>query len=93
MKNRKKAITALLTAAVLLIAVFMAGCARQAEAANKDTVLSANFSDAEFAKLSALQFDGYEEMTVSEFQNRVWELTDTNESQLVGEILPRCGSI
>ena len=29
--------------------------------------------------MSALQFDGYEEMTVSEFQNKVWELTDTNE--------------
>ena len=79
MKNFKKTIAPLLTAAVLLIAVFTAGCARQAEASNKDAVLSANFSDAEFAKLSALQFDGYEEMTVSEFQNRVWELTDTNE--------------
>ena len=71
MKNFKKTIAPLLTAAVLLIAVFTAGCARQAEASNKDAVLSANFSDAEFAKLSALQFDGYEEMTVSEFQNRV----------------------
>lgn len=30
-------------------------------------------------KLLALQFDGYEDMTVSDFQDCVWELTDTAE--------------
>jgi len=79
MKNYKKTITILLVAAVLLIAVFMTGCTKQTQASNKDAALGTNFSDEEFAKLSALQFDGYEEMTVSEFQNKVWELTDTNE--------------
>lgn len=79
MKNYKKTITTLLTAAVLLTAVFMVGCTRLSEAPNKDAIHNTNFSDEEFAKLSALQFDGYEKMTVSEFQNRVWELTDTNE--------------
>ena len=37
------------------------------------------FSDEEFDQLLALQFDGYEDMSVSEFQNKVWELTDTKE--------------
>jgi hypothetical protein len=31
-----------------------------------------------FDKLSALQFDGYEDMTVSKFQNKIWELADTS---------------
>ena len=74
MKNHKKTVRTLLIAAVLLIAVFITGCTALSE-----TQANTNFSDEEFAKLSALQFDGYEEMTVSEFQNKVWELTDTNE--------------
>ena len=77
MKVFKKNITLLVAA--LLSAVFMTGCTKQAEPKNKDVIYNADFSDEEFAKLSALQFDGYEEMTVSEFQNKVWELTDTNE--------------
>ena len=79
MVKHNKIITTLLTAAVLLISIFMTGCTKQVEASNKDSILGTNFSDEEFARLSALQFDGYKEMTVSEFQNKVWELTDTNE--------------
>ena len=74
MKNHKKTVTTLLIAAVMLIAVFMTGCTALSE-----IQANTNFSDEEFAKLSAMQFDGYEEMTVSKFQNKVWELTDTNE--------------
>lgn len=79
MKNHKKTITTLLTAVILLLNVFMTGCTKLSKVPNKDVIDNTNFSDEEFAKLSALQFDGYEEMTVSEFQNKVWELTDTNE--------------
>ena len=79
MKNCKKTIAALLIAAVLLIAVSATGWS--------ETLNNTNFSDEEFAKLSALQFDGYEDMTVSEFQNRVWKLTDTNEYR---SLLERC---
>lgn len=74
MKNSKKIVTTLLTVAVLLTAVFMVGCTKLSEAPD-----NINFSDEEFDKLSVLQFDGYEEMSVSEFQNKVWELTDTSE--------------
>lgn len=38
-----------------------------------------NFSAEDYAKLQDLQFEGYENMTVSAFQTRVWELTDTVE--------------
>lgn len=37
------------------------------------------FTSEEYEKLLALQFDGYKDMTVSNFQKRVWELTDTEE--------------
>lgn len=33
----------------------------------------------EYEKLLALRFDGYEKMSISEFQNKVWKLTDTKE--------------
>ncbi|MDE7283313.1 MAG: M56 family metallopeptidase [Lachnospiraceae bacterium] len=39
----------------------------------------ADFTDEEYDKLRALQFTGYEGMSVSEYQNKVWELTDTVE--------------
>lgn len=35
------------------------------------------FSEAEYKELLALRFDGYEHMTVSEYQQKVWELTDS----------------
>ncbi len=36
-------------------------------------------NDEEFDQLITLKFEGYEDMSVSEFQNKVWELTDTKE--------------
>ena len=76
MKNCKKTIAALLIAAALLIGVSMTGWSE-----------TTCFSNEECAKLSALQFDDYEDMTISEFQNRVWKLTDTNEYR---SLLERC---
>lgn len=37
------------------------------------------FTEEEYSKLLALRFDGYEDMTVSEFQQKVWAATDTEE--------------
>ncbi|MBD5476512.1 MAG: hypothetical protein HDR17_11130 [Lachnospiraceae bacterium] len=42
-------------------------------------VADAGFTQEEYDKLIALRFDGYEDMTVSEFQDKVWALTDTPE--------------
>lgn len=36
-------------------------------------------NERDLQKLHALQFDGYEKMTVSDFQNKIWEMTDTDE--------------
>lgn len=37
------------------------------------------FNEEDYQKLLALQFEDYEDMTVSEYQSKVWELTDTAE--------------
>lgn len=37
------------------------------------------FSESDFEKMLALKFDNYEEMSVAEFQDKVWKMTDTDE--------------
>lgn len=46
---------------------------------DKPNIADTDFSDNELEKMLALKFEGYEKMSVSEFQNKVWELTDTKE--------------
>lgn len=88
MKTKKTSLFAICIAAVLIVGVttaFATSAAGMGEAdAIPDTDFSdsadfADFSEEEFDKLLALRFDGYEDMSVSEFQNKVWELTDTEE--------------
>ncbi|MCI5956124.1 MAG: hypothetical protein MRZ54_03990 [Clostridiales bacterium] len=43
------------------------------------SVLASAFSDEELQMLRALQFHDYRHMTIAEFQNKVWEMTDTPE--------------
>lgn len=80
MKMKKTSFFAICIAAILIVGVTAtfatsaAGSGRE-----KDTIHDTNISDEELDKLLALQFDGYEDMSVSEFQNKVWELTDTKE--------------
>lgn len=80
MKIKKTSLFAICIAAILIVGVTTtfatsaAGSSRE-----KNTIHDTDFSDEEFDKLLALQFDGYEDMSVSEFQNKVWELTDTKE--------------
>lgn len=45
------------------------------------------FSDEELQMLRALQFDDYRHMTIAEFQNKVWKMTDTLEySELLSSL-------
>ncbi len=80
MKIKKTSLPAICIAAILIVGVTTT-FATSAAGTNreKNTVHDTDFSDEEFDKLLALQFDGYEDMSVSEFQNKVWELTDTDE--------------
>lgn len=62
----------------IILAVFvsinaLAGCTGQNDTTDNSS------SKEDYQKLLALQFDGYENMTVSEYQSKVWELTDTTE--------------
>ena len=51
------------------------------------SVLASTFSDEELQMLQALQFDDYRHVTIAEFQNKVWEKTDTQEySELLSRL-------
>jgi beta-lactamase regulating signal transducer with metallopeptidase domain len=80
MKIKKTSLLAICIAAILIVGVTTAFATSAAGSSReKNTVHDTDFSDEEFDKLLALQFGGYENMSVSEFQNKVWELTDTEE--------------
>lgn len=80
MKVKKTSFFAIFTAVILIAGVTAAFATSAAEnGEEKISVPDTDFSDEEFDKLSALQFDGYEDMSISEFQNKVWKLTDTRE--------------
>jgi hypothetical protein len=59
--------------AVLVGISVLTGCTKQNDMPDNA------FNKEDYQKLLALRFDGYEDMTVSEYQNKVWELTDTTE--------------
>lgn len=44
-----------------------------------DSFSEEGYDEEDYEKLLTLQFDDYQHMTVSEFQNKVWEMTDTLE--------------
>lgn len=83
------------TSAVLLVLSTLTGCAGQGRAqaagipdrsAGSQIPLSVgnelpddSFTSGEYEKLRALQFDGYEEMSVAEFREKVGTATDTTE--------------
>ena len=54
-------------------------CEIKVTSGNEDLQFDAYFSDEDYQRLFALQFDDYEDMRISEFQNNVWTLTDTAE--------------
>ena len=80
--------------AALLIMSTIAGCAGQSNKSEQNVASGTNalastlesedipddsFSEEDYEKLLTLQFDDYRHMTISEFQNKVWEMTDTPE--------------
>lgn len=83
-----------LVPAAMLIMGVLAGCAKQTNTPEQSMVSGTNasvgtldsaempddsFSKEDYEKLLALQFDDYRHMTISEFQSKVWEMTDTPE--------------
>ncbi|MEH2937744.1 LptM family lipoprotein [Lawsonibacter sp. JLR.KK007] len=79
-----------LVLAALLIVGVLAGCGEQGNTQAPDNSSApiraqatlpadGSFTSEEYEKLLALRFDGYEEMTVAEFRDRVGATTDTKE--------------
>ncbi len=80
MKIKKTSLLAVCVAAILIVGVTTTFATSAAGSSREKNIISdTNFSDEEFEKLLALQFDGYKEMSVSEFRNKVWEIIDTEE--------------
>lgn len=80
MKIKKTSVFAVLTAAVLTILAAAAfGTTAAGGGLEKRSMPDESFSAEEYEKLFALQFEGYEDMSVAEYQDRVWEMTDTEE--------------
>ncbi len=82
MKIRNMSFITPVTAAVLIIgiaSVFATSVAGKNPAEAVASIPDTTFSEEEYAQLLALRFDGYKRMTVSEYQQKVWEMTDTPE--------------
>ena len=90
----------LLVLAALLIMGALADCGEQGNTpapATSNTPVSAKdalpsdstFTSVEHEKLLALRFNGYEEMTVAEFRDKVGAVTDTKEYADLFERLPK----
>lgn len=78
MKIKKTSVCGILAAAMLVASVTTVFATTAAPKSQMtDTVPGTVFTEQEYDMLLALRFEGYEDMTVSEFQNKVWEITDT----------------
>lgn len=70
-----------MTSVILIIgvAVAVATCAsaKKTEQTKNNSVNFQGYSEEDIDMLRALRFDGYEDMSVSEYRQKVWELTDT----------------
>lgn len=80
MKMKKTSVVATFVAIALIISVTTA-FATSAATSNKElmAIPNTNFSQADYDQLLALRFDGYEKMTVAEYQKKVWTIRDTDE--------------
>ena len=80
MKIKKTSFIATCVAVVLVAGVMVAFATSAAAGNNRlSPVPNTGFTNEEYNKLFALQLDGYEDMTVSEFRTQIFELIDTVE--------------
>ncbi len=69
-----------LVASIICLAL-LAGC--------RASSASGSFNNEDYQKLLDLQFDDYQHMTISEFQDKVWQMTDTPEYRELMEHLSK----
>lgn len=105
MKWREASFYKKLLAAVLIVgvlAVFAASTLTMEVSAVDNEVSAAkdmaslpdtDFTEEEYAKLLALQFDGYEDMSVAQYQEKVWAYTDTVPYRNLLERFSQCEAL
>lgn len=81
-KRKKAGVTIL---CIVLAGIMLTGTTLVAAGNVSTTIPNTAFTDEEYGKLLALRFDGYEDMSVAEFQEKVWKARDTAESMALLE--------
>lgn len=90
MKIKKTRIVAGLLAVVLVLGAVVAfATSAPDDKWNPAALAGTPFTDAEYERLLALQYDGYEDMTVAQYRDRVWRDTDTTEDSVLLERFAR----
>lgn len=79
MRIRKFSIGAVAIAAGLVMSVTVVFATSAVPEAEKDIASNADFAAEEYEMLNALRFDGYEDMSVSEFRDKALETISTDE--------------
>ena len=73
----------LIICSFLCILCMLTGCAGKNSAAKvraaEGSMQEASFSKEEYQKLLEFQFDGYEDMSISAYQEKAWQLMDKPE--------------
>ena len=86
MKTRRASVITVLVAAALVLAVSAAFATSASGQHALRPIPGTAFTQGEYEQLLALQLDGYQDMTVAQYRERVWEATDT---AAYGELLQR----
>lgn len=79
MKMKKMTIFSSVLAGLLVVGVTMAFATSGVSDKEKTQLTSSDLSAEEFEQITSLKFDGYEKMSISDYQDKVWKITDTEE--------------
>ncbi len=90
MKLKKTSLLAVMLAVVLVCALgtVFATSAIEKSAPPRPRVVEGSFTDAELDRLAGLWFEGYETMTIAEYQEKMWQERDNPEDM---ELIERYG--
>lgn len=73
-KRKKAGITIF---CIVLIGIILTGATLVTAGNPSTSIPNTTFTDEEYDKLLTLRFEGYEDMSVADFQKKVWEIRDT----------------
>jgi len=79
MLNNKRKKSGVAVLCIVLSGIILTGATLVSASKQPTSIPNTTFTEEEFGRLLALRFDGYEDMNVSEFQQKVWAATDSVE--------------